>query len=214
MDDKKKSEPFGNWPYKDGKDESKKTKEWIKENVKSGEFKSQKAKDVNISDGIHRKDGTVPEEEQYTYQCKPVTKEEIEYLRKNKIISWDMSLDSVRRTQEDICLDTGNSLLNDLDKLWEMIGKVFKEYRTIDSECVLTCIKKHLGARTVDWDNAKSTLVSTTNYGKWLRVDGAKTNINYSQAKKAIEGLREIVSPTAANKVVGRLIANKLKKVF
>jgi hypothetical protein len=95
-----------------------------------------------------------------------------------------------------------NPLLQDLDKLIENMGKVFPEYRKVDTDGLMIYIKDKLRNRKVEWNNGV------------LTVDGAKTNIFKADVNVAFDGLKKLTTPKMADKIVGKVIVNKLKKLF
>lgn len=95
-----------------------------------------------------------------------------------------------------------NPLLSDLDKLMENMGKVFPEYRKVDTDGLMIYIKGQLPNRKIEWNNGV------------LTVDGAKTNILKTDVNVAFDGMKKLTSPKAADKLVGKVIVNKLKKLF
>ncbi len=95
-----------------------------------------------------------------------------------------------------------NPLLMNMDKLIENLGKVFPEYRTGDTEGMLDYIQKKIPGHTVAWDEGV------------FSVDGAKTNIKKVDVNVAFDGLKKMTSPTMADKLIGKIIVRKLKKLF
>ena len=95
-----------------------------------------------------------------------------------------------------------NPLLNDMDRLWEKMGMVFPEYRKMDSDGLMTFIKSHFPGRKIEWKCGT------------LTVDGAKTKIEKSDVNDAFAGLKNLATPKVADKMVGRLVVKKLKKLF
>jgi hypothetical protein len=121
----------------------------------------------------------------------------VEELQKNKEYFEKVSapLNSSKTTKE-------NPLLNDMDRLWEKMGTVFPEYRKIDSDGFMTFVKSHFPGRRIEWKCGV------------LTVDGATTKINKSEVNDAFTGLKNLATPKVADKMVGRLVVKKLKKLF
>jgi len=95
-----------------------------------------------------------------------------------------------------------NALLNDIDKLWEKMGTVFPEYRKVNSDGLMDYIKAKLPNRRFEW---KCSL---------LYVDGCATNINKTDVNAVFDGLKKLTTPKMADKLVGKVIVSKLKKLF
>lgn len=95
-----------------------------------------------------------------------------------------------------------NSLLYNIDKLWEKIGNVFPEYRTVDTDNLMTSIQTRFPGRNILWDHGI------------LKVDGAKTKIFRSDVVAAFDGLKKMITPKMAEKLVAKIVVDKLKKLF
>lgn len=106
---------------------------------------------------------------------------------------WKSSFDPVSKE---------NPLLADLDKLVENMGKVFPEYRKVDTDGLMAYIQGQLPNRKIEWNNGV------------LTVDGAKTNVLRADVNVAFDGLKKLTTPKMADKLVGKVIVNKLKKLF
>jgi hypothetical protein len=92
--------------------------------------------------------------------------------------------------------------MNDIDKLWEKMGNVFPEYRKVNSDGLMDYIKSKFPSRGISWKCGV------------LMVDGCATNINKADVNAVFDGLKKLTTPKMADKLVGKVIVSKLKKLF
>ena len=95
-----------------------------------------------------------------------------------------------------------NDLLYNHEQLWENMGKVFTEYRKLDSDVVTETVQKSFPNRNIYWKDS------------YLQVDGAKTKIHKADVDSMFNGLKKLTSPKTADRMVAKLIVKKLKKLF
>jgi len=162
----------------------------------------------SVDDTLASKATPMPEPSQPAEQEKIVLESEKSYEEiREKIKKYE---NTVKPVFKSACFfketDKGNDLLWNIDRLWERMGNVFPEYKTVDSDNLLTYITSKIGSKhKVQW--------SDDDY-KCLMIDGAKTRIKYEDVKLAYAGLKNIASPKQADILVGKLIVSKLKKLF
>jgi hypothetical protein len=106
----------------------------------------------------------------------------------------------------DKCIDRGNPLMHDLDKLWVKMGEVFTEYKTADTDRILDEMKKKLPGITMYWNKNGAN--------DRLCVIGATTNISKADVRKAFDGLKGITTESNANKIIATILTKKIKKLF
>lgn len=105
-----------------------------------------------------------------------------------------------------VVCDEGNDLLYDADKCLAAISRVFGGEDVSDPDEIIAEIQKSFPKRKVTWEEK--------NGFRMLTIDEARTKISYENTQSAYSGLCEIVSKKQALKAVGKLVANKIAKLF
>lgn len=108
------------------------------------------------------------------------------------------------KVHEGVVKDIGNELMNDGMKCAMAIDKVFGNKQIADSDEIIKAIRKNMLRcdLSFEWKN------------NVLYVGDARTKILHNEVQAAYSGLRSLVSAKSAEKIVGKLVANQLKKVF
>lgn len=99
-------------------------------------------------------------------------------------------------------IDNENAVMNDIAKCMAAVSKVFGGYEVVDPDDVLTDIKKHFPRNNITRDN------------NVLVIDGAATKICFMKIQDSYNGLCKITSRETARKIVSKIIAKKIKKIF
>ncbi len=164
--------------------------------------------DERADNGWPKEDTPVAKPE--VYECKPINKEELNRVlneHRKALGTQDQVFTAVVDPKEAVP-DQGTPILSDLDKCWESIGKVFKEYATIDSDSFveyLNSISKRKS--TIEW--------SDTHKCKTIHVEGVATKIKYTDLVNASQALERVgASPKAAQKTVARIVKQRMSQLF
>ena len=102
---------------------------------------------------------------------------------------------------EGLVKDSGNPLVSDINKCMAAVSKVFGKGDIADPDDLIISIKKHTKS-LVTWKEG------------FLAIEGVKTKITYDEAQKAYNGLQAITNTNKAKKIVGKLLADKIKTLF
>ena len=97
--------------------------------------------------------------------------------------------------------DSGTFLVNNLNKCMAAVSKVFGKGDIADPDDLILWAKKYTTA-LITWQKG------------FLAVDGAKTRITYDEAQNAFKALQAITNQKVAKKIVGKLLADKIKTLF
>lgn len=105
----------------------------------------------------------------------------------------------------DICegtvRDDGNPIMYDANKCMAAISQVFGKGDIVDPDDLILNIKQNTDS-LVTWKDG------------FLAIEGVKTKITYDEAQKAYNGLQSITTMSKAKKIVGKLLADKIKTLF
>lgn len=143
------------------------------------------------------------------YACRELSKEDQNAIL-NKHRKSKGSLDHVFSAVKDPLekpADSGNKLLNDIDRCWESIGNVFSDYSTIDS--------KSFEKRVSEKVSRKVTLQSSNGSMNCVHVEGIRTKIHRDDMEKAFKALCRVgASNEDAQNIVTEIVEKKIKELF
>lgn len=98
--------------------------------------------------------------------------------------------------------DNGNEIMFDGRMCQEAIERVFGPKDPEETGDIIGSIREMFKNHHLMWDEG------------FLAVNNAKTKISYSDVHKAYAGLKALMTPKIAEKVVSKIVAKKLSKVF
>lgn len=112
--------------------------------------------------------------------------------------SWCMK----RSLYEGVVKDNGNAMMFDGAKCQEAIQRVFGPKNPEETGDIIDSIREMVSNHSLVWDDGL------------LCIDNAKTKISFSDVSKAYCGLKSLMSPKVAEKLVSKIVAKKINKVF
>lgn len=136
------------------------------------------------------------------------TKEEI-----NQVLNFQRTMPII--TANDVMkhrLSNENPLLDNIDNCWENIGKVFKEYSTIESDYITERLSNKLKKKiTFDISKSKSTCPGQ----KVIHVEGVATKIKYGDLVTACQAIAKLGVPNKASQnLVAQIIEKRISQLF
>ena len=105
---------------------------------------------------------------------------------------------------EGIVKDTGNALMDNASLCAIAIDRVFGMEKLADPDGIIIAVRKLMMRSDLSFHWKDETLC----------VGDIKTKITYESVQSAYGGLKKMVSTKTAQRLVAKMIANKLKKVF